>query len=65
MRVTENRCCDCAVPSYPCRGSSCPLRNYKAIYCDICGEELDEYCKTKDGEDYCDECFKKIYGKEE
>ena len=30
----ENHCCDCAVPGYPCRGSSCPLRRVEVHYPD-------------------------------
>lgn len=37
----ENECCGCAVPAYPCRGSSCPNRNVPHFYCDDCGNEFD------------------------
>lgn len=59
----ENQCCDCAVPGYPCIGSSCRYRNVSVYYCDKCGEEADYEI---DGEHYCyfcateytKECFK-------
>ena len=38
----ENRCCDCATESYPCRGSDCNLRNVTVLICDKCGEEQEE-----------------------
>ena len=41
MRVTENRCCDCATDGYPCRGRSCPNRNVVVYYCDHCKDEID------------------------
>lgn len=51
----ENQCVDCAVPGYPCLGSSCPRRNVPVYYCDKCGEECDELVEI-DGEHYCEEC---------
>ena len=55
----ENECCDCAVPGYPCRGSSCPLRNVAHYYCDKCGDETTLY--EKDGEQLCADCILKDY----
>lgn len=59
MVVTENECCDCAVPGYPCLGSECPNRHVKHYCCDKCGEEVEQgelysYC----GEELCIDCIK-------
>lgn len=56
----ENRCCDCATPAYPCRGSSCPLRSVPVHYCDKCGDELDEVYEV-DGEELCEDCLKEKF----
>lgn len=56
MRVFEDLCCDCAVPGYPCRGSACPLRRVEVVYCDICGEETDDYVEYED-RDICSRCL--------
>lgn len=54
----ENQCCDCAVPGYPCLGSSCPNINVPVYYCDFCNN--DTYAKYDiDSEHYCEECTKK------
>ena len=63
MIKIENHCCDCAVPGYPCRGESCPLRRVKVRYCDHCGEELDEVYEVDD-EELCEECLKDKFRKE-
>lgn len=60
MRKIENRCCDCAVPSYPCRGALCGLRNYEAIYCDKCGEEIDEYGVFNNEGDFHFDCYEEM-----
>lgn len=54
----EDRCCDCAVPAYPCRGASCPLRNVEVHYCDKCGDEIgsDEIYKVN-GAELCAYCY--------
>lgn len=49
----ENRCCGCAVPGYPCRGASCELRRVPVMYCDNCGEEIED---TYEGQELCQEC---------
>ena len=49
----ENHCVDCGLP---CLGSSCPYRNVRVFYCDICGSEGAIF--RIDGEDYCEECTK-------
>ena len=54
-----NACCDCATENYPCRGSSCPNRNYKEYYCEECGEEAELY--EFEGKELCEVCvLKKI-----
>ena len=60
MIRTENHCCDCAVPGYPCRGSACPLTGVEVHYCDHCDEELDEIYDV-DGEELCEECLKDMF----
>lgn len=55
MKRIENRCCDCAVPAYPCLEELCSLRRYEAHYCDQCGEELDEIYEV-DGMELCESC---------
>lgn len=54
LRIT-NECCDCASPSYPCRGASCPNRNVTRYYCDRCGSESELY--DYDGEELCQDCL--------
>lgn len=63
MKRYENQCCDCAVPSYPCLGSSCPLTKVPVYYCDHCDEELDEIYEV-DGEELCEDCLKNMFRKE-
>ena len=60
MVKRENRCCDCAVPGYPCRGSACPLVDIEVYYCDKCGDELDEIYDV-DGEELCEYCLKEMF----
>ena len=57
----ENRCCDCAVPGYPCLGSSCPNRNVPVYYCDKCDCEIDCDIYDVDGEELCEDCLKDIF----
>lgn len=59
----ENRCCDCAVPGYPCLGNACSLRNMEVHYCDTCGDELDEIYEV-DGEELCEYCLKERFRKD-
>ena len=50
----ENQCCGCAVPGYPCQGSSCPCLNVPIYYCDTCND--DTYAEYEiEGEHYCRE----------
>lgn len=64
MVVIEDHCCDCAVPGYPCEGSSCPNRNVEVHYCDKCGYELDDIYEV-DGEELCEDCLKEKFLKTE
>ena len=58
----ENECCGCAVPAYPCLGSSCPRRHVLHIYCDDCGnDECDIY--EFDGKELCIDCIEKLLDK--
>lgn len=60
MVTFTNECCDCAVPGYPCRGSSCPNRHYPHLICDCCGDEVDEgELFDFGGEELCIDCIKK------
>lgn len=54
----ENRCCDCAVPVYPCLGDSCPKRHVKHYYCDECGEDVEKLYEFE-GEELCLDCIEK------
>ena len=58
-------CCDCAVPGYPCLGSSCPRRNVEVHCCDICGEQFGDTVPSDiydvDGEEICEECLKEKF----
>lgn len=57
----ENHCCACAVPGYPCIGSSCPNRNIPVYYCDKCGDEIDGDVYDVEGEELCEECLKEMF----
>ena len=56
----ENHCCDCAVPGYPCRGSSCPLRRVEVHYCDRCDAKLEDVYE-EDGTELCEDCRDELY----
>ena len=58
MVIYENECCDCAVPAYPCLGSSCPNRHVKHYYCDECGEDVEKLYEFDD-EELCLDCIEK------
>lgn len=55
-QIYENRCCDCAVPAYPCLGDSCSLRHCRVLICDLCGDEVSRLYKYNDRE-MCEECL--------
>lgn len=58
MKKIENDCIGCAVPLYPCRGDTCPLRQVPHYYCDKCGEEFEpEALYVVDDEDLCIDCL--------
>ena len=58
----ENRCCDCAAPAYPCKGSRCPLRSVPVHYCDNCGGEIEDAKGIEiDGQELCVECYEEQY----
>jgi len=55
----ENQCCDCAVPVYPCLGTSCHRRHVKIYKCDNCNEEVDAgELYEFEGEQLCIDCIK-------
>lgn len=58
MITYENECCDCAVPGYPCLGSSCPNRHVKRYYCDECGDDVEKLYEF-DSEELCLDCIEK------
>lgn len=58
MVKKENRCCDCAVPAYPCRGASCPNRSVPVYYCDNCRNEIEGDVYFIDDEHFCRDCIK-------
>lgn len=61
----ENHCCDCAVPGYPCRGSSCPSRRVEVHYCDRCHDQMDEPFEDEDGRELCEMCRDELYNTED
>ena len=63
MQRITNECCDCASPSYPCRGASCPNRNVTRFYCDKCKSETTLY--EYDGDELCIDCIEKKLDKVE
>lgn len=68
MRIIEDRCCDCAVPGYPCLGNLCSLRHVEVFYCDMCGDEIscdpDDVYEWEDQE-LCEYCYEKQTEEEE
>lgn len=58
MVTYENECCDCAVPGYPCIGSSCPNRHVKHYYCDECRDDVEKLYRF-DSEELCLDCIEK------
>lgn len=55
MIKEENRCCECAVPAYPCLGDSCSLKHCRVLYCDNCKDEVDKLY-ILDGDELCESC---------
>jgi hypothetical protein len=64
VRRIENHCCDCAVPSSPCRGEFCPLRRVEVYYCDVCRDEIYGDVYLADGTELCEDCLKDKFRKE-
>ena len=62
MIIYENHCSDCATPSYPCLGSSCPHRQVPVECCDCCEEPFYENAVYEvDGEILCENCLKEKF----
>lgn len=59
MIKIENECVSCG---WHCLGSSCPNRNVPNIYCDDCGDLVDEVYVT-DGEHLCEDCLLRSFEK--
>lgn len=57
VKIT-NECCGCAVPGYPCEGSSCYLLHVPHYYCDECGDEV-ETLYHYENEQLCEYCVLK------
>ena len=57
----EDECCGCAVPAYPCLGSTCPNRHVAHHYCDDCGDETQLY--EWDDKELCLDCIEKYLEK--
>jgi hypothetical protein len=60
----ENHCCNCATPSYPCLGTSCPNRCVHVHYCDKCDPKAEfplEEVYEVNGVELCEDCLKKIF----
>ena len=63
-KTYEDECCDCAVPGYPCLGSSCPNRHVPHYFCDACEDEFEPeelYYDDVTDEELCSHCFLKRY----
>lgn len=67
MIIYENRCCDCAVPGYPCIGDACNLRHVEIHVCDNCGREVmrEWDLHETDGMELCIDCLKEYIAEEE
>ena len=59
VKFIENRCCDCAVPGYPCLGSLCSRRRVEVHYCDKCDEQINKIYEV-DGKELCVFCFEEL-----
>ena len=63
----EDHCCGCAVPGYPCLGSSCSRMNMPVCYCDYCNDNIhaeyeiegEHYCE-KHAQEYLKEVFEEL-----
>ena len=57
----EDHCCGCATDAYPCKGSTCSLRNVAVYYCDICHEEIIGNIFDVDDKEVCEDCLKDLF----
>ena len=61
MIKCENECVGCP-KEMGCMGDSCPNRNVKHLYCDKCGDDVEELYNFL-GEELCEECLLKAFEK--
>ena len=61
MIKCENECVGCP-KEMGCMGDSCPNRNVKHLYCDRCGDDVEELYNFL-GEELCEECLLKTFEK--
>lgn len=59
MVTYEDECVGCPA-EIGCLGSSCPYKNVRHLYCDICGFEVDKLYKIN-GDEICEKCLAKEY----
>ena len=57
----ENECVGCP-KEMGCLGDGCPNRNVKHLYCDKCGDDVEELYNFL-GEELCEECLLKAFDK--
>ena len=51
----EDECVGCP-PEMGCLGNSCRYKNVKHLYCDRCGDDVEELYDY-DGEELCEDCL--------
>ena len=56
MITYEDECVGCPI-EMGCRGSSCPNKDVKHLYCDKCKADCEELY-VFDGEELCEDCLK-------
>ena len=61
MIKCENECVGCP-KEMGCMGDSCPNRNVKHLYCDKCGDDVEELYNFL-GEELCEQCLLKTFEK--
>ena len=61
MIKVESDCVNCGLP---CIFHACSYYSVTRHYCDKCGDEIDneKYIEEDGIGEYCEECYKKIYG---
>ena len=57
----ENECVGCP-PEMGCLGNSCPYKNVKHLYCDKCGEDVEELYIV-DSDELCKDCLLDSFNK--